>query len=131
MEINMVDIGKRIRKRRKELNLTQTDIDQECGIKSGALSQIEHGTRTPSVITFYSLSKALDCDIEWLITGESTNLKNHEIYEKEENLLGEFRELPLEEQDEILTLLHMKYQKVQRKRMADPKSSISTGLNVG
>lgn len=131
MDINMIDIGKRIRARRNELNLTQTDIDRVCGIKSGALSQIEHGTRTPSAIAFYSLSQALDCDMEWLITGKTTNSNNFEIYEKEEKMLANFRELPIEDQDELLALLDIKYQKVQRKRMADPKSSPSTGLSAG
>lgn len=131
MDINMINIGKRIKERRNELNLTQTDIDRVCGIKSGALSQIEHGTRTPSVITFYALSQVLDCDMEWLITGKSTNSKNFEIYEKEEKMLTNFRELPIEEQDELLALLDIKYKKIQRKKSEDPKSSTSTELSVG
>lgn len=131
MDINMINIGNRIRERRKELNLTQTDIDRECGIASGALSQIEHGTRTPSVITFYALSQVLNCNMEWLITGTTSNKKDFEIYENEEKFLKNFRELPIEEQDELLAILDMKYKKLQRKRMADPKSSASTGLNAG
>jgi len=44
MEIIMKSIGERIRNRRKELHLTQTDIRAACGISSGALSEIENGT---------------------------------------------------------------------------------------
>lgn len=89
MDINMVNIGKRIKDRRNELNLTHNDIARECGIKSGALSQIEHGTRTPSAITFYTLSKVLDCSMEWLITGESNINSSCRFYEKEDRELNE------------------------------------------
>ena len=43
MDISMTSIGERIKNRRLELGLTQTDIYQACGISSGALSKIENG----------------------------------------------------------------------------------------
>ena len=52
MNISMDIVGNRIRERRKELKLTQTDMHRECGITSGALSQIENGNRVPSAIAF-------------------------------------------------------------------------------
>ena len=73
MEIIMKSIGERIRNRRKELHLTQTDIRAACGISSGALSEIENGNRTPSVIIFHALSEVLQCSMDWLATGESPN----------------------------------------------------------
>lgn len=52
MDISMESVGNRIKTRRKELGLTQTDIFNACGIQSGALSRIENGTSTPSVFLF-------------------------------------------------------------------------------
>ena len=69
MDISMTSIGERIKNRRLELGLTQTDIYQACGISSGALSKIENGNRTPSVLSFYELSKVLKCSMDWLTTG--------------------------------------------------------------
>ena len=69
MNISMDIVGNRIRERRKELKLTQTDMHRECGITSGALSQIENGNRVPSAIAFYAISQALQCSMEYLITG--------------------------------------------------------------
>ena len=66
MNIDMISIGKRIKDRRKELKLTQIDIKHKCGISSGALSEIENGNRTPSVIAFQLLSQALNCSMDWL-----------------------------------------------------------------
>lgn len=35
MDVSMESIGERIKARRKELQLTQTDIFEMCGIRSG------------------------------------------------------------------------------------------------
>ena len=40
MELDMMGIGERIKTRRKELKLSQTDIYERCDITSGALSKI-------------------------------------------------------------------------------------------
>ena len=74
MDINMESIGGRVKARRKELQLTQTDIFKMCGIRSGALSRIENGTSVPSIILFYKIAEVLNCDINWLVTGVSSNI---------------------------------------------------------
>ena len=96
MLYDMNDIGKRIKERRKELNLTQNEIYEQCGIASGALSQIENGTRTPTILIFYKLAQTLKCNMEWLITGFSTNEKK--LNENELELLSYFKYLPEREQ---------------------------------
>ena len=60
MELDMIGIGERIKTRRKELKLSQTDIYERCDITSGALSKIENGKTTPSVIAFYKLSQVYE-----------------------------------------------------------------------
>ncbi len=125
MDINMISIGNRIRDRRKELRLTQTDVFHECGIASGALSQMENGTRTPSAITLYKLSQVLKCNMEWLITGKSTHSENHEISKKEEKILYDFRKLSNEDQEELQEILQLKLRKMQRQSKENAKSSLS------
>lgn len=124
MDIDMISIGERIKARRLELNLTQTDIFEQCGIASGVLSRIENGKNAPSVIAFHKLSQALNCDMNWLATGKSTNMKNGPIYKYEEELLAGFRELPSDDQEELLAILGLKLQR-QRKKIPE-RSSIST-----
>ena len=60
MELDMLTVGERIKKRRNELGLSQTDIYKECEITSGALSKIENGKTVPSVYVFYKLSTILN-----------------------------------------------------------------------
>ena len=127
----MDSIGNRIRERRKELKLTQTDMHRECGISSGALSQIENGSRVPSAIAFYSISQALNCSMEYLMTGVSPETKNTEIFGNEKKLLDGFQELPEEDQAELLEILEVKLRKVQRARGTSAKSSDLTGTEKG
>lgn len=114
MDISMESVGNRIKTRRKELGLTQTDIFNACGIQSGALSRIENGTSTPSVFLFYKIAQELKCDMNWLLTGfVSSNMENIEISKSEELLLCGFRKLGEEDQYEIMEILEMKLRKVK------------------
>lgn len=122
MEINMPAIGERIKTRRLELHLTQTDIYEQCGIASGVLSRIENGKNVPSVIAFYKLSQVLKCDMNWLATGFSTNMENSSFYKNEEELLNGFRKLSEEDQEEFIEILRLKLRKAQRARSANSSS---------
>lgn len=114
MDVSMESIGERIKARRKELQLTQTDIFEMCGIRSGALSRIENGTSVPSIILFYRIAEVLQCDMNWLMTGVSSNMKNKVFSEYEEELLNGFRQLDQDDQEELMGLLALKLRKVKR-----------------
>lgn len=114
---NSIDIGNRIKFKRKELGLTQTDIYHNCGISSGTLSKIENGITTPSIILFYKISQILQCDMEWLITGKSSESQNaithptdiineyHKLSKEDEQLLNMFHELPPKKRHDCLVYL--------------------------
>ena len=114
MDVSMESIGERIKARRKELQLTQTDIFEMCGIRSGALSRIENGTSVPSIILFYRIAEVLQCDMDWLMTGVSPNVKNVTFSKSEEELLNGFRQLDQDDQEELMGLLALKLRKVKR-----------------
>lgn len=114
MEVDMLSIGNRIKARRQELHLTQTDIFEKCGIASGVLSRIENGKNVPSVITFYRLSQILECDMNWLATGISTNMENLTICKNEEILLNGFRKLSEYDQEEFLEILSIRLRRIKR-----------------
>ena len=121
MEIIMKSIGERIRDRRKELHLTQNDIKSACGISSGALSEIESGNRTPSVVIFHALANVLECSMDWLATGESSKTENASssasgdvLNDVESELLKGFRQLDQDDQYELMGLLALKLRKVKR-----------------
>lgn len=125
MDINMESVGARIKKRRNELQLTQIDIFEMCGIRSGALSRIENGTSVPSVILFYRIAQVLECDMQWLLTGTSSNMEFPILSKNEELLLGKFRTLLDEDQHELMEILEIKVRKTQKVRKNSVKSSPS------
>ena len=50
-----------IRKRRKELGLTQADVAGRLGISRERIAQVESGTASPSLRLVDRFARALDC----------------------------------------------------------------------
>ena len=125
-------IGQRIKERRKELKITQTQIQQETSISSGNLSCIENGKYLPSAVALLELSKILDCSVDWLLTGKSSISDNSIFLDTEEKeLLNGFRELPEDDREELLCLMQMKLRKVKKEKDMTAKSSGLTGTEKG
>lgn len=123
MNIDLITIGSRIKSRRKELHLTQSEIKQAVGISSGNLSDIENGNRAPAISTLYKLSTILQCSIDWIVTGENINNTLVEISaEGELILLDGFRQLSKDDQNELLAILQIK---LQRANATEDKSKLS------
>lgn len=125
-------IGQRIKERRKELKITQTQIQQETSISSGNLSCIENGKYLPSAVALLELSKILDCSIDWMLTGKSSISESSAILDnKETKLLNGFRELSEDDQEELIGLLEMKLRKTHKARGTSAKSSGLTDAEKG
>ena len=62
----METVVSRIRKRRRELNLTQTGLAKAANITPAAISQFESGTRKPAFDTVPSLANALKVTTDYL-----------------------------------------------------------------
>ena len=132
MELDIQSIGKRIKKRRKELHLTQTEIKEKTGISSGNMSDIERGNRLPAATTLAQLSEILDCSIDWILTGKShvsENLISPDIGEKDQKLLSLFHEISEEDQEELLMIAQLKYNRTQKSKEAETTSSLSRSGN--
>src|SRR5262245_10777316 len=59
-------IGAEVRRLRKSLDLTVTELGVAAGISSGMLSKIENGAISPSLATLDALAKALNVPISRL-----------------------------------------------------------------
>lgn len=68
-----MNIGKRVRLRRKELGMTQVELASRAGITQSTLSSIENGdTSTPLGANLLRLAAALECSPNWLQTGKGS-----------------------------------------------------------
>lgn len=126
MDINM--IGIRIKEKRKELGLTPKMINELAGIRTGHLSELENGKSLPSTPTLLKLSELLNCSVDWILFGESRNSEFSDITlsTRETELINIFKKLSMSDQDELLDLAEIKYQRTKRKT---EKSSFYQNIN--
>ena len=91
----VMEIGKRIQSRRKELGLTQKDLSQKVHVTVQAISQWENGKTYPDISLITELAKALDIDRTELIDGTLTETPAWMIKEKffsEKNMYRKLKE---------------------------------------
>jgi transcriptional regulator with XRE-family HTH domain len=65
-----MSIGKRIRKRRQELKLTQENLARALGLTPQHISGIEQDKRSPSLASLAKLAEELGVTIDFLVTGK-------------------------------------------------------------
>lgn len=123
-------IGTRIKMRRNELHITQTQIQESCGISSGNLSGIENGRYLPSAVALIELARVLDCSIDWLLTGESlistsNNFINIKENSNEAKLLKCYYEMSATDQEDILMIAQMKANKKNLKLSNSGSNNLS------
>lgn len=115
----MESTGERIKRRRKELNLTQNQLKQLTGISSGNMSEFEHGKILPSATALISLSSALKCSIDWLLTGNSQISEPSVLSSEEQTFLECFRLLNSDDRKEILLLMQFKCERLKRDKFSN------------
>ncbi len=67
-------IAERVKNKRTELGLTQTELAKRVGITQQSLQKIEDG-RTQNPRKLISLSKEIGCDPEWLLLGTAWEVR--------------------------------------------------------
>ena len=68
-----MSIGKRIRKRRQELKLTQGDLARALGLTPQHISGVEQDKRSPSLASLAKLAEELGITVDCLVTGAVPN----------------------------------------------------------
>lgn len=67
--MDYVDLGKRVRARRMELNWTQERLAQEIGVSTSFVGHIERGSRKASIDTLVLLANAMEISTDELLEG--------------------------------------------------------------
>lgn len=85
--MDQIKIGKFISLKRKEKNITQSDLAEKLNITDRAISKWENGVCLPDASTMPHLCEILDITINDLFSGEVVDMKENEK-KLEENLLN-------------------------------------------
>ena len=100
--MDQIKIGKFIQEKRKEKNITQSELAEKLYISDRAISKWENGICMPDVGNMQDLCDILGITINDLFSGEVVDMKNNEkVLEK--NLL-EMTEMKEERDRQLLTL---------------------------
>lgn len=67
----MTEVGIRIRLRRKQLGLSQTELGRACGVVQSAVAQWEKGDTKPTAEAMHRMCIALEVGPAWLMYGKA------------------------------------------------------------
>lgn len=110
-------LGERVRKIRRQMDLTQQDFGKRIGIKSNSVSLIESGGRNASDQVILAICREFDISEDWLRTGtgemfepEATNaldalVKERGISRGEQILIEKFLNLKPESRRAVMNYL--------------------------
>lgn len=74
--LNYIQIGQRIKVKRKELKLTQEKLSEIIDVSSSYVSEIERGCGVCSLPTIVKIASTLDLSLDYLIFGMNKNNSN-------------------------------------------------------
>jgi len=69
LDIDYINIGKRIASRRDQLHLTQAELAEKANIGSKHISSIETATSTPSLAAIMRICSSLEMNADYLLFG--------------------------------------------------------------
>ena len=103
-------MGERIKKLRRERNLTQHQLGEMLGVRTSAISMYEKDQRSANYEIIIKLSEIFNCSLDFLIKGEEdidTKLKN---IMKDELLIAfeDYDSWSVEDKEELLSYLTAK-----------------------
>ncbi len=78
----LLDIGKRIIERRKQMGLSQEEFAELAGVTPQMLSTAERGIKALRPENLLKISKTLGVSVDYLLTGEVIDKDVDDVYKK-------------------------------------------------
>ncbi len=105
----------RIKKLKSSRKLTNDKLSEMTGIPLGTLSKLLAGiSDSPKLSNIVAISRALDCSLDWLITGVPENTHNYTLEPAEMALVEDFRVLDAYGRDVTLAVMRMERDRTER-----------------
>ena len=111
----------RIKKLKSSRKITNDKLSEMTGIPLGTLAKLLAGiSDSPKLSNIVAISRALDCSLDWLITGVPENTNNYTLELAEMTLVETYREL--DSYGQALTLAVMDMERARAERQADEET---------
>lgn len=88
MTVNYEDLGRRIKKKRSESNISQATLAEMIHVSVQHMSNVENAKTKASLETVVEIANVLDCSVDELVCG-SLQRQSRQIYQDEVALLLE------------------------------------------
>ncbi|MDD2495557.1 MAG: helix-turn-helix transcriptional regulator [Tissierellia bacterium] len=104
MDLNiMIQIGKRLRRHRENMNLTREEFAEKANISPQFLAEIENGKKGMSVDTLYKICKNLSISADYILFGL---LSNNALSDSAKNVIGNLPEPLLSYTEDIIQIVN-------------------------
>lgn len=105
-----MNLGEKIREKRKRMNMTQKDLSDRSGISVSFLSDIEKGRTPPSIATMLKICEALDLPPYMLFLDEEATavMEPPQRYSALDPYLKDYDSWSAEDKDDLLKFLDYK-----------------------
>ena len=105
----------RIKKLKSSRKITNDRLSEMTGIPLGTLAKLLAGiSDSPKLSNIVAISRALDCSLDWLITGVPENTHNYTLEPEEITLVEQFRELDSYGRELTLAVVEMECARAER-----------------
>ena len=123
-----MSIGSRIKLRREELGLTQTELAKNIGVSKGSIGNYESEISSPNENILIKLFSALDCDANYLYY-DDINKSDDILTSTEINYIKKYRALDEHGKDMVDTVLSKEYQRCKENniKVSDYTQNIAAG----
>lgn len=104
--VDNMTLGRRIKLRREQLNLSQTELANLAGIHQPQISRYEKDESLPAADIVLALAKTLGVSTDWLL-GHTPEAYIEGITEEEQQVLAMYRTKPAELKSAIMQILRL------------------------
>lgn len=104
-----MSFGTRLKERREELGLKQSELGGLLGITGSAIGNYENGISSPKADILYRVFDVLKCDANYLFQDEMKELETDDITVPEIKLIKKYRQLDQRGQAAVLDTLNREY----------------------
>ena len=107
-----MSVGKRIKNRRKEMQMSQDDLASKIRITQATLSIYENGKGLPAADTIIQLATALDVSPNWLLGYDEDIVQRDDIAPDEKGVIQVLRDLSPENRARLVTMVNLFHESV-------------------
>lgn len=96
-----MSIGSRMKMRREELGMTQTQLAEKIGVTKGAIGNYETDANSPKASMMYKIFEVLQCDANYLYQDDMFDAASVMLPEDEREMLRLYKQLNQEGKEKL------------------------------